>query len=83
MSTLQERLDRIKAGFLKNVPAEVKAVMDRATEELRGSGIMARIPAPGGALPAFELPDSEGNIVRSSDLLERGPLVLTFYRGQW
>ncbi len=31
----------------------------------------------------FELPDSEGEPVRSAALLERGPLVLTFYRGLW
>ena len=35
------------------------------------------------ALPAFELPDTEGSIVRSADLLARGPLVVTFYRGLW
>jgi peroxiredoxin len=83
MSTLKERLDRIKAGFLEKVPAEAKAIMDRDTEELRASGILSRMPAPGSTLPPFELPDSEGRIVRSSELLEKGPLILTFYRGVW
>ena len=83
MSTLQERLDRVKAGFLKQVPAEAKAIMDRADEELRASGILSRIPAPGSPLPAFELPDTEGGLVRSSALLAQGPLVATFYRGLW
>ena len=83
MSTLKERLDRIKAGFLKEVPADAKAVMERAEEELRASGIMSRIPVAGNRLPDFELSDSDGGTVRSSDLLSRGPLVLTFYRGVW
>ncbi|MHC4942688.1 MAG: hypothetical protein ACYTG7_06670 [Planctomycetota bacterium] len=83
MSTLQDRLNRIKEGFLKSAPEEAKAIMDRATEELRASGIMSRIPAAGSPLPAFELPDSDGRPVRSSDLLGQGPLILTFYRGLW
>jgi hypothetical protein len=83
MSTLQERLDRIKADFLKSVPAEFKAIMDRATEELGASDVLSRIPAPGSPLPAFELPDSEGRLMAANAWLEKGPLVLTFYRGVW
>lgn len=83
MTTLKERLDRIKTGFLASAPEEAVAIMARAEEELRESGIMSRIPAADSELPAFELPDSAGEPVRSGDLLERGSLVLTFYRGVW
>jgi hypothetical protein len=83
MSTLQERLDRIRAGFLAQAPEEVRAVMTRATEDLRHSGILDGIPRPGSELPPFDLPDTEGNPLRSADLLARGPLVLSFYRGHW
>jgi hypothetical protein len=83
MSTLQERLDRIRAGFEKQAPAEAKAVMHRATEDLQASGILSRIPKVGDSLPDFELPDTEGTTVRSADLLGRGPLVVTYYRGLW
>ena len=83
MATLKERLDRIKKGFLESAPEEAKAIMSRAEEELRASGIMSGIPAVGSELSPFELPDSEGEPVRSGDLIGRGPLVLTFYRGVW
>ena len=83
MSTLQERLDRIKAGFSKKAPDEAKAVMHRATEDLRASGIMERVPRVGDDFPDFELPDTEGNPITSAELLGRGPLVVTFYRGVW
>jgi peroxiredoxin len=33
--------------------------------------------------PGFELPDSEGTAISSLDLLAKGPLVVTFYRGSW
>jgi len=31
----------------------------------------------------FELPDHHGKAWRLSDLLERGPVLLVFYRGDW
>jgi hypothetical protein len=83
MSTLQERLDRIKAGFSKQAPEEAKAVMHRATDDLRSSGIMDRVPDVGDDFPEFELPDTDGTLVTSAELLGRGPLVVTFYRGVW
>ena len=83
MSSLQGRLDRIKAAFAEQAPEDIQAVMARATKDLRDSGIMSGVPKPGDALPQFELPDTEGNRVRSVDLLEQGPLVITVYRGVW
>ena len=83
MSSLNERLERIKEKFLASAPAEVVAIMDRATEALRGSGIMERIPTVGDPLPAFALVGTDGETVNSADLLARGPLVITHYRGDW
>jgi len=37
----------------------------------------------GDRLPTFVLPDSGGCLVRSDDLLERGPLIVSFNRGSW
>ena len=37
----------------------------------------------GDKFPAFELPDSKGKQISSLELLAKGPLVLSFYRGGW
>ena len=81
--TLSERLERIHAGFEAKAPPEALTVMHRATEDLRNSGILDQVPRPGDPLPRFELPDTDGTPVRSTDYLARGPLVVTFYRGVW
>ncbi len=42
--------------------------------------------APVGAertAPPFSLPDHAGKAVSLGSLLERGPVVLVFYRGHW
>jgi hypothetical protein len=83
MGTLQERLDAIKADFLEKVPTPAKEVMDRATRDLRDSGILSLLPSAGTPLPAFELLDTDGNLVSSSNLLGERPLVVSFYRGLW
>jgi peroxiredoxin len=86
--TLQDRLDAFKADFEGgkppyNAPAEIIAVMHRATAELIASGQAARAKRAGDKAPSFVLEDPDGKPVRSAELLARGPLVLSFYRGVW
>ena len=33
--------------------------------------------------PSFELPNQQGQSVQLTELLEKGPVVVTFYRGSW
>jgi peroxiredoxin len=37
----------------------------------------------GTKAPVFEAKDQSGNLIKSTDLLKEGPLVLVFYRGTW
>ena len=81
--TLQDKLDAMRAGARDRIPPESLAVMHRATEDLRRSGIGDRVLAIGDAAPGFELENTGGERVASRALLERGPLAVTFYRGVW
>jgi len=81
--SLAERLDSIRAGAATRVPAEQRALMSRATEELRNSGILDGVIKPGDRLPAFSLANAQGATVRSEALMAQGPLVLTVFRGSW
>lgn len=65
------------------VPAEIQAVHARVVEELRNSGAAQKAIQAGVTAPDFQLPDQNGNVLRSVDLLERGPLVICFIRGRW
>ncbi|RTM15365.1 MAG: AhpC/TSA family protein [Bradyrhizobiaceae bacterium] len=81
---LQDKLDALKTKFeTQMAPPEVVAVMHRVTDDLIASGQAARALKAGDRAPAFTLPDPEGKLVSSQDLLAKGPLVLTFYRGVW
>jgi len=80
---LQDQLDEITSNTRRLVQAERLAVGERAVEELFATGIEERILSVGAVAPEFELKDSTGRLVRSSDLLAVGPLVLNFFRGRW
>ncbi len=86
--SLQAKLDAFKADFEAgkppySVPRSVIETMHRATAELIESGAAQRAKKAGDVAPAFSLKDPEGKVVNSADLLKRGPLVLSFYRGVW
>lgn len=82
--SLQGKLDAFKAEFeTRLAPPAVLAIMHRVTNELIASGQAQRALKAGDRAPDFDLPDSEGKTVSSRDLLAKGPIVLTFYRGFW
>jgi peroxiredoxin len=83
MTTLQDQLDEITANTRHLVQAERLAIGERAIEELFASGLEQRILPVGAQAPEFALKDSAGKVVRSSDLLSLGPLVIKFFRGRW
>jgi hypothetical protein len=81
--TLREKLDARRTSAKDRFPPEDLAIIHRATEDLRNSGILNRALKAGDAAPAWTLPSPRGGLVRSAELLAKGPLVLTFFRGVW
>jgi peroxiredoxin len=86
--SLQDRLDTLKANFeagklgLQPNP-EVLDIMHRATAELIAAGQALTAKKAGDKAPGFTLKDPEGNLVSSTELLAKGSLVISFYRGVW
>jgi peroxiredoxin len=72
-----------KELIAKYVPPETQAIHARAVAQLKEKHFAANILPVGAKAPRFDLPDHDGRIVRSSDLLAKGTLVLCFIRGRW
>src|SRR5579862_4815893 len=83
LRSLREILAERKDLIGKYVPAETQAIHAQAVTELKQQNLAAKIMPVGAKAPAFELQDHDGKIVRSTDLLEEGKLVLIFIRGRW
>ena len=81
--SLADKLAETRAASAKRIPPDRQAIMHRATDDLRKSGILDRIVPVGSPMPAFDLANHDGRRVASEDLLAGGPLVLSFFRGSW
>jgi hypothetical protein len=83
VTTLQQKLNHLKANFEKSAPENVLTIMHRATRNLKNSGIMDKVAKIGDTAPDFELKNNDDKIVRLKNVLAERPLVLSFFRGQW
>jgi hypothetical protein len=88
MANLQERLDGFKKSFESgappyNAPREAIEKMHRATAELEASGIENRALKVGDRAPSFALFNQDHVQVSSANLVQKGPLVVSFFRGHW
>jgi peroxiredoxin len=83
MSPLQDQLDEISEQTRRLVQPERLQPSEHAIAELFLSGIEQQILPVDSMAPEFSLPDANGRMVRSSDLLALGPVVLNFFRGRW
>jgi len=88
MSNLKDRLEEFKKTFESgaapyNVTPEVVTKMHRATDELKASGIEDRALKIGDHAPEFSLFNQDHVEVSSKDLLRKGPIVVSVFRGHW
>lgn len=80
---LGDALQRIVEKGRAQRPADETAVMDRAAKELFDTGLAEQATNVGDTAPGFSLPNATGDTVTLNDLLRLGPVVLSFYRGNW
>jgi len=80
---LREIYAERKELIAEYVPAETQAVHTQAVAELQQRNFAQNTLPVGTKAPSFELQDHNGKVVRSSDLLAKGCLVLCFIRGRW
>ena len=81
--SLTEEILALKTAAMGQIPAEKLDVMLSCTNELQEQKISEKALKKGDKLPAFKLSDATGKEVSSADLLAKGGIVLSFYRGGW
>ncbi len=82
-TTLQTRLDALRADFEKAAPADRVRVFNEGVQAVAAMGVMQTALQPGAAATDFTLTDARDRPVTLSALLRDGPVVLTWYRGGW
>jgi len=83
MLTLQHEIDALYAEASKQIPASVLAELKASIDEMKRTGIAERALRVGALAPAFTLPNAVEKPISLTDLLQQGPLIISFYRGIW
>lgn len=81
--TLQEQLNAVNKQFTERMDPAVVKNINAAVKEVQDSEILANAKNEGDQAPDFTLPDATGKKVHLYELLKKGPVVLTWYRGNW
>ncbi|WP_179338159.1 peroxiredoxin-like family protein [Winogradskyella ludwigii] len=82
MKTLKEQTDAKIAAGRKAKPdfmEGVDAIINKAKAFQQGADALKL----GEKAVNFELPNPQGKLISLSSLLEKGPVIVTFYRGSW
>jgi peroxiredoxin len=79
--SLKDKLDDIRARTLQDdvLRTAYESVVDHLQRADSGDNALK----PGDAMPAFVLPNAEGRLVSSDEMLAQGALVISFFRGDW
>jgi peroxiredoxin len=82
-SNLSEDLDKFVKEFIVTAPDNVRSDFNKGIEEVRTSGILKKAINVGDHAPEFSLINALGKQVSLYDELQKGPVVLVWYRGGW
>jgi peroxiredoxin len=80
---LREVFAERKQKIAMYVPPDTQAVHARVIAELKQRNLAKNSPAVGAKAPDFTLNDHNGKPVSLAELLNKGRLVVSFFRGRW
>jgi peroxiredoxin len=71
------------ADEVRGLGPHLQTAIDALVSRLAQTNAGASAPKVGEPMPAFLLPDEQGQLVRLEDFLDEGPVALAFNRGHW
>jgi peroxiredoxin len=71
------------AETIEQLSPEFGRIVDQMVSRLADNGVGLSAPSPGERMPEFVLSDETGRLVSLSQLLDTGPVVVSFNRGHW
>jgi peroxiredoxin len=81
IETLQSKLDALRAA--RSERAAWTESYEEILMQLGQSGFLEHVIKPGERFPDFMLPSAEGHLLSLSEFLVRGPVIVSFFRGEW
>lgn len=71
------------AGEVRRASPQFAEAVDRLVDRLKAGNAGDTAPRPGEPMPPFVLPDDKAELVSLDQILEKGPVAISFHRGYW
>ena len=81
--SLKAQIDAYNVQKDAKLPADVLALMNTTNEELIAQHIKDNALQIGQKVENFSLANHNGENIELADLLKKGPIIISFYRGGW
>lgn len=81
--SLKAQIDAYNVQKEAKLPTDVLALMDTTNEELIAQHIKNNALQVGAKVSNFNLSNHNGENIELTDLLNKGPVIISFYRGGW
>jgi peroxiredoxin len=81
--SLKAQIDACRRAFEASTPPGIVAALEGSVAELVQTGLVGEAVKAGERAPLFRLRSNTGDFVSLSEALDRGPVVLSFFRGGW
>jgi peroxiredoxin len=81
--TLADQLISIREKFMAGASGDLKQTFTTFIKDLHNSGLEEKALQVGRTAPDFVLRNALDTEVRLSEVLKKGPVILTWYRGGW
>ena len=81
--SLQTEIDQLNSQLRQQLPPETLKLVEDAMAGIVETGVEKTALDVGTRAPDFTLPNAVGGQVSLAGLRRRGPVVLSFYRGNW
>jgi len=81
--SLKAQLDACRREYETKAGLRAVDAVRRSIRALTEAGLIAKAVKAGEMAPPFKLQCRRGGFIHLSDLLDRGPVVISFFRGDW
>jgi hypothetical protein len=81
--SLKDDIEAVNKTAAQQIPENIRNDMANHVKELAESQIVEKSAQVGTKIPDFDLPDGYNNRIHLEDLRAKGPVVISFYRGDW
>lgn len=83
MNILAQQIDELNQNLTQQVPAEILMQFGQSIEDLKKLQLENSCIALGDIFPDFELVNTENQRIPLKELLKKGSVILSFFRGTW